>query len=319
VSKLIDLTNQKFGRLLVIERSKDSIRNNGKHKTMWLCECQNDKNKVIVSSQNLRNGHVTSCGCYKSEQINKRCMIDLMGQRFGKLLVIKREKDYIDKKSRQKFIQWLCQCDCGNKTIVRTMSLRSKNGIRSCNKCSHKTPSNFINLKGRKFGYLIVIERSKDYESPSGNKQTRWLCKCENDENEIVVLASNLLKGNTKSCGCLNESWIASELKKYYKNKSNAKTEYGILKNPKTKKLLYYDIFIPKRKIFIEIHGEQHYKFIWYWHITQKKFKYNKRLDKIKEQYAKQNGIYVEIDLRKIKTTEQAIKFIEERINNGRL
>ena len=45
--------------------------------------------------------------------------IDLTGQRFGRLTVIER------KVSNAGFVTWLCQCDCGNQTIVRGNSLRS--------------------------------------------------------------------------------------------------------------------------------------------------------------------------------------------------
>jgi len=47
--------------------------------------------------------------------------------------------------------------------------------------------------------------------------------------------------------------------------------------------------------------------------ITQKsdEFEYQKHLDKIKRKFAKKHGTYIEIDLRKIKTTEQAIEYVE--------
>lgn len=43
---------------------------------------------------------------------------DIENQRFGKLIAIKRVEDYITP-SGQKYIRWLCKCDCGNyKEIV---------------------------------------------------------------------------------------------------------------------------------------------------------------------------------------------------------
>lgn len=51
--------------------------------------------------------------------------IDLTGKRFGKLTVIQRVQNKGNK------VNWLCQCDCGNTTIVQGSNL--KNGhIRSC-------------------------------------------------------------------------------------------------------------------------------------------------------------------------------------------
>lgn len=52
---------------------------------------------------------------------------DLTGQRFGRLVVLgKQGVDEI-----QHCTLWLCQCDCGNKKIVKTSSLRNGK-TRSC-------------------------------------------------------------------------------------------------------------------------------------------------------------------------------------------
>lgn len=55
--------------------------------------------------------------------------IDLTGKRFGKLTVISRCKDYTSPKGKT-YVQWLCQCDCGNKTKVTTSNL--KGHTKSC-------------------------------------------------------------------------------------------------------------------------------------------------------------------------------------------
>ena len=53
-------------------------------------------------------------------------LIDLTGQRFGRLTVI--ERAYVDK---DKFIRWKCQCDCGQICYVRGYPMR-QGTIRSC-------------------------------------------------------------------------------------------------------------------------------------------------------------------------------------------
>ena len=53
-------------------------------------------------------------------------VIDITGQRFGKLLVVKRVAN--DKADNA---QWLCKCDCGNTTIAKGRDLRSGH-VRSC-------------------------------------------------------------------------------------------------------------------------------------------------------------------------------------------
>jgi len=64
MGKLIDLTGQRFGRLVVIERAE----NKGGH-AGWLCQCNCGKD-VIVSSSSLRRGLSQSCGCKRREEIS---------------------------------------------------------------------------------------------------------------------------------------------------------------------------------------------------------------------------------------------------------
>ena len=52
-------------------------------------------------------------------------LIDLTGKTVGKLLVIKRAEN------KGKHTAWICECECGNKTIVQTNHLREKS-IVSC-------------------------------------------------------------------------------------------------------------------------------------------------------------------------------------------
>ena len=52
--------------------------------------------------------------------------IDLTGQKFGRLTVIKRAEN--DKSNR---VQWLCQCECGNTKVIRGNDLKLGN-IKSC-------------------------------------------------------------------------------------------------------------------------------------------------------------------------------------------
>ena len=56
---------------------------------------------------------------------------DLTGKTFGKLHVVEQAEDYVDKKGRHRD-KWLCECECGNSTIVMGRNLKRKNGTRSC-------------------------------------------------------------------------------------------------------------------------------------------------------------------------------------------
>lgn len=61
--------------------------------------------------------------------------IDLTGEKFGKLTVIKRIKD-----KSNNHIMWLCKCDCGNTKVVRGSSLTSGES-KSCG-CVHRGRNN---------------------------------------------------------------------------------------------------------------------------------------------------------------------------------
>lgn len=62
MGKPIDLTGQRFGRLVVIGRSLES-----KHgEATWLCQCDCG-NTSIVRGSYLRGGNTQSCGCYGHE------------------------------------------------------------------------------------------------------------------------------------------------------------------------------------------------------------------------------------------------------------
>lgn len=84
-----------------------------------------------------------------------------------------------------------------------------------------------------------------------------------------------------------------------------------MVKNPKTGRWMPYDIYIPSEKIFCEVMGGQHYKYTPYFHRDESQFEELWVRDEIKEDYACSHGRYIEIDLRKVKTVEDAIKKFE--------
>lgn len=66
MGKLIDLTGQRFGRLLVIERTDNQVSQSGNVRTMWNCQCDCGKT-TVVDAYNLRKGYTNSCGCLHNE------------------------------------------------------------------------------------------------------------------------------------------------------------------------------------------------------------------------------------------------------------
>lgn len=71
MSKYVNLTNQRFGKLVVLERVANHIKPNGKQIVMWRCICDCG-NLSVVSSDNLKSGHTKSCGCERIAALKER-------------------------------------------------------------------------------------------------------------------------------------------------------------------------------------------------------------------------------------------------------
>jgi len=128
----------------------------------------------------------------------------MIGKKFEHLTVIKAlDEKVIKYNDRQKFRQWVCQCDCGRTRIARDDILR-RGMAKTCGdkNCEYKG-SRLIDLTGKRFGKLTVIERAADYISPKGKATTQWRCKCDCG-NETVARTDLLRHGYTQSCGCIN-------------------------------------------------------------------------------------------------------------------
>lgn len=89
------------------------------------------------------------------------CMkLDLTHQTFGKLTAIRR----VDNRGRR--TRWLCQCECGNETIVRTHNLRSGH-TQSCG-CLH----------------IEVITKHGMEGTPTYNSYHSMIQRCTNKNND---------------------------------------------------------------------------------------------------------------------------------------
>lgn len=118
-TKLIDIRGKRFGRLVVLHRTK-------KHSTSgyvcWRVRCDCGKTKT-VSGGNLRHGHTRSCGCGMHG-----CVIEMAGKTFGYLTVLKDS----GKRTTSRAVLWLCLCHaCGKKCLGWGTSIRQGH-TRSC-------------------------------------------------------------------------------------------------------------------------------------------------------------------------------------------
>lgn len=269
-----DLTGQKFGRLTVLYELPE--RKNGKIQWRCRCDCGNEKD---VLSTSLTSGHTQSCGCLQKEKTsaaNKR-NIDLVGHRFGRLIVLSRSTTSA---------KWVCRCDCGNLVEVTTTHLKTGH-TKSCGCLQKDIASEIrgINLNGQRFGLLTV--EGLDIEKSTSEKKY-WICQCDCG-NRISVSTGDLRSGNTQSCGCSKlshgEMKIKSLLEEYNIPFEQEKSFLDCV-NPSTNRLLRFDFFV-NNQYLIEFDGKQHYEQSPNWEPLED----IQRRDRIKDTWCKEHNI----------------------------
>lgn len=179
----------RFGMLTVVE--KMPIRK--KSYAVWrcVCECGGETN---LDTGTIRSGKIIHCGCKPSV---KPGTLDLIGQRFGKLVAI----EPTEKRTDQGSVVWKCICDCGKEKEVSARRLiRGK--VRSCGCLSNPPLKDYI---GKRFGRLTILEFAGRLSKT--NKEIFWRCLCDCG-NETIVGQTELQNGDTQSCGCYKRDQI---------------------------------------------------------------------------------------------------------------
>ena len=186
---VVNRVGQRFGRLVVSNRAP----NNGRH-VMWHCACECG-GECGVHGSSLHGGLTRSCGCFQSESRKTAKVKDEAGNRYGRLVVIRRSED--DDKPGAR---WACRCDCGKETFARGANLRRGSKL-SCGCLSADTARTrmslprgeamirntlrFMKRNASKRGYSweITDEQALDYMSeecfycgapPSNVSRTQW-------------------------------------------------------------------------------------------------------------------------------------------------
>jgi hypothetical protein len=255
LGKFIDLTGQRFGRLVVVERGERPENFSKKDTAVyWNCLCDCGKYKTCKSSK-LKSGAIKSCG-------NRFCKYtDLTGKIFGRLLVIKAGSDG----------KWECECSCGKRVTISAGHLNS--GSRTSCGCKNR-----FDLVGKRFGRLLVESLDVNRVYKSKNTGRHWSCRC--DCGKIVsVMTSSLMRGSTLSCGCYNSDASSKRfskpfgvasfnvLFKSYKYNAEKREKSFCISSDRfyelTKQDCYYCGQEPKNKIKASHYNEKHGDYIY--------------------------------------------------------
>ena len=278
MGKFIDLTGQRFGRLLVVKR----VENQNK-RVCWLCKCDCG-NEIVTTTNNLRSGDSQSCGC-RNKDILKQRAIDLTGQRFGRWTVLSRSEN-----TKRDVTTWLCKCDCGTIRVVNGINLRSgatnSCGCLNSELISERNSIRFeqVSLVGQRFGKLLVIERTDERD----NGQVVYKCQCDCG-NTTTVRGSRLVEGSKQSCGCLSskgEELIARILRENSVPYTQQKT-FEDCRNPETNAMFRFDFWI-NQNYLLEYDGEQHFREISF---GRDNLEERQMHDKLKNEYCKEHNI----------------------------
>lgn len=147
MSNLIDLSNQRFGKLLVLKKGNGRRTSGNQYKATWICQCDCG-NITEVDGEKLRRGHTTSCGCEKKSNKGSH-FEDLTGQRFNRLTVI-RFIPQNERTARQ--YNWLCKCDCGN--TIKASAYKLKSGLQQSCGCLKEEMKPLIGNVNKKYKHV---------------------------------------------------------------------------------------------------------------------------------------------------------------------
>ena len=179
-AQLKDIAGQKFGRLIVV--SLDGMR---KNKSYWLCHCECGTQKVI-GGQELRRKQTSSCGCLQRELISRRTLIDLTGQKFGRLTVVSLSPE----RTKGNNARWMCLCECGVQKVVGANGLKTGQ-TQSCGCLSAQqtqtrhTKFDSTRALQAQFGSLVIAARDAGISAPFLGSIAAGRKKCDRTYHRV--------------------------------------------------------------------------------------------------------------------------------------
>lgn len=154
ISKAKDISGQRFG-LLVVLRMSERVKGG----TACIVQCDCGSPEKVVYKGSLVSGSTRSCGC-------RNRLEDLIGQRFGRLVVLRQEKT-VDGKNT-----CVVQCDCGSpEKVLRRGDLLSGH-TKSCGCLYNETRRPVVH------GHTAHGENS-----PEHNTWCRMRSRCFNEDD----------------------------------------------------------------------------------------------------------------------------------------
>ena len=222
---------------------------------------------------------------------------DLTNQKFGKLTVIKLNKQETEK--RKKTI-WLCKCDCGKMHNVWAADLK-REAVKSCGCLKEKRA--IKDLSGQVFGDILVLNLNED-KSGKG-KSAYWNVRCIKCNKTGIVRSGTIQSRGSFACDCHRTSKNEKIIEDFLiKNNIPHKSQVRFPDLKGEEKMLSFDFQV--KNFLIEYQVEQHYKPIEGWD-GELGFIKRQEYDKLKKEYCMAHNItlyeitYLDNTLEKLK------------------
>lgn len=141
-------TNKRVGMLTPLYLTE---RRSGGNR-YWMCKCDCG-NIIEVSASNLKSKHVTSCGCWKDNNITNR--------RFDSLIALEPTNKRIEHDGS---IVWKCLCDCGSICYKGLSDLKTSTN-NSCGCSERKRSKGELKIIDILTENHIFFEQEKTFDS----------------------------------------------------------------------------------------------------------------------------------------------------------
>ena len=204
MAKKIDLTGQRFGRLVVIGRSEEK-------RSYWncRCDCGNEKD---VRSDHLKSGSISSCGCYKSE-LSRNKMCDMHKKQWQDEEFRQKQRNGIKEKWKDEEMKWKMGYKGGITPIsiyLRSLPVvkewRKNTYTRENNKCQltgkhvhsgnsdvhHLHSFNMIVLEAHELHNIQIHEIVSEYTQEELYKLEQYIEKWHKDTSNAVLLCEEV-------------------------------------------------------------------------------------------------------------------------------
>ncbi len=175
--KIADMTGQRFGRLVVVER----LENDKHHCTIWRCRCDCG-NETNVRGITLRGGHTQSCGCLRNEVVAARMwkggrVVRKNGKRAGYVRVYDPQHPNSDGTYVTEHVKVMSEML--GRPLKDGETVHHKNGVRGDNRRENLELRRHYHPPGQAAEDIVTyaIELLNDYRLFLTDEQRKTLCE----------------------------------------------------------------------------------------------------------------------------------------------